>query len=309
MQIQVDFDDKSSWEYLFKVYWVYLKSKLSLTLNELIEAKNPWQGMVALGNKQPTPDKVNNAESRVTYISDDSSKHLELNIPMEQRMLSNQNSLSPEKLITGRNTMVNGCAEWASRDLLEFVGHMRNGDTSFLSQFDVQALLLDYIKINNLRDPRRKSQIVCDFRLKNLFGKPRVGHIEMLKLLEYHFIVKGDTQKNAFIPAGIVGSVATHMGFDHDNDLASNKNKRRRTRKKVEERVFQTNLDEYAAINVHNINLIYLRRKLMENLLEDVEKFQDKVVGSIVRIKVSCNDQKQDIHRLVQVVGIVSNFL
>lgn len=301
--IQVDFDDKSSWEYLFKVYWVYLKSKLSLTLNELIEAKNPWQGMVALDKKQQSPCKINDAEGRVSSISEDSFKHLELKIPKELPILPNQNSLSPEKLITDRNTIVNGCAEWASRDLLEFVGHMRNGDTSFLSQFDVQALLLDYIKINNLRDPRRKSQIVCDFRLKNLFGKPRVGHIEMLKLLEYHFLAKEDTEKNAFIPAGFVGSVATDTGVDHGSDLTSNQNKRRKTRKKVEERASQTNLDEYAAINVHNINLIYLRRNLIENLLEDMEKFQDKIVGSIVRIRVSCNDQKQDIHRLVQVVG------
>lgn len=41
VQVQVDFDDKGSWEYLFKLYWVYLKEKLSLTLCELIQAKNP----------------------------------------------------------------------------------------------------------------------------------------------------------------------------------------------------------------------------------------------------------------------------
>lgn len=41
VQVQVDFDDKGSWEYLFKLYWVCLKEKLSLTLSELIQAKNP----------------------------------------------------------------------------------------------------------------------------------------------------------------------------------------------------------------------------------------------------------------------------
>ncbi|PHU19379.1 Zinc finger CCCH domain-containing protein 44 [Capsicum chinense] len=40
-KVQVDFDDKGSWEYLFKLYWVCLKEKLSLTLSELIQAKNP----------------------------------------------------------------------------------------------------------------------------------------------------------------------------------------------------------------------------------------------------------------------------
>ncbi|KAL0344312.1 UNVERIFIED_CONTAM: Zinc finger CCCH domain-containing protein 44 [Sesamum angustifolium] len=104
--------------------------------------------------------------------------------------------------------------EWASKDLLEFVAHMKNGDTSAISQFDVQTLLLEYIKRNNLRDPHRKSQIICDPRLKNLFGKPRVGHIEMLKLLEYHFLIKEDSQNNSFIPAGFVGSVASDMEVD-----------------------------------------------------------------------------------------------
>ncbi|XP_059285232.1 zinc finger CCCH domain-containing protein 44-like [Lycium ferocissimum] len=40
-KVQVDFDDKGSWEYLFKLYWVYLRDKLSLTVSELIQAKNP----------------------------------------------------------------------------------------------------------------------------------------------------------------------------------------------------------------------------------------------------------------------------
>ncbi|KAE8707116.1 hypothetical protein F3Y22_tig00110387pilonHSYRG00898 [Hibiscus syriacus] len=41
--VQVDFDDPTSWEYLFKVYWVCMKEKLSLTLDELTKAKNPWK--------------------------------------------------------------------------------------------------------------------------------------------------------------------------------------------------------------------------------------------------------------------------
>ncbi|XP_047165561.1 zinc finger CCCH domain-containing protein 44 isoform X2 [Vigna umbellata] len=45
---EVDFDDKSSWEYLFKVYWTYLKEKLSLTIDEILEAKNPCKGVVRL---------------------------------------------------------------------------------------------------------------------------------------------------------------------------------------------------------------------------------------------------------------------
>ncbi|KAG4973407.1 hypothetical protein AAZX31_11G072500 [Glycine max] len=45
---EVDFDDKSSWEYLFKVYWTYLKEKLSLTFDEILQAKNPYKGVARL---------------------------------------------------------------------------------------------------------------------------------------------------------------------------------------------------------------------------------------------------------------------
>ncbi|CAH9065029.1 unnamed protein product [Cuscuta europaea] len=38
-KVHVDFDDKTTWEYLFKVYWIDLKGKLSLTLNDLLLAK------------------------------------------------------------------------------------------------------------------------------------------------------------------------------------------------------------------------------------------------------------------------------
>ncbi|KHN41921.1 Zinc finger CCCH domain-containing protein 44 [Glycine soja] len=45
---EVDFDDKSSWEYLFKVYWTYLKEKLSLTFDEILQAKNPYKGTASI---------------------------------------------------------------------------------------------------------------------------------------------------------------------------------------------------------------------------------------------------------------------
>ncbi|KAL0378369.1 UNVERIFIED_CONTAM: Zinc finger CCCH domain-containing protein 44 [Sesamum radiatum] len=384
MQVQVDFDDKSSWEYLFKVYWVYLKEKLSLTLSELTQAKKPWKDVAAVGCKPQLSDVLRTAVDGKVSISYRSADHLELNKPHIEISLLQSDGLATavssidnhgaklnrdkvedgpsHSLDTVKQNMdevtdepsinkaadeqgikeatykpstekkqdyptivkdsdkpcickITNCkesnkpsidciTEWASKDLLEFVAYMKNGDTSAISQFDVQTLLLEYIKRNNLRDPRRKSQIICDPMLKNLFGKPRVGHIEMLKLLEYHFLIKEDSQNNSFIPAGFVGSAASDMEVDgniYDSSVPSNSRKRK-TRKKSEEKAPQSDLNEYAAIDVHNINLIYLRRNLMEHLIED-NNFNDKVIGSIVRIRISNIDQKPDVYRLVQVVA------
>lgn len=182
--------------------------------------------------------------------------------------------------------------------------HMRNGDKSIVSQFDVQALLLEYIKRNKLRDPRRKSQIICDSRLESLFGKPRVGHFEMLKLLESHFLIKEDSHVDD-LQGSVVDTEASNLEVDGHSDALSRagKDKRRKTRKKGDDRGPQSNLEDYAAIDNHNINLVYLRRNLVEDLIEDTENFHDKVVGSFARIRISGSSQKQDLYRLVQVVG------
>ncbi|KAI8018079.1 Zinc finger CCCH domain-containing protein 44 [Camellia lanceoleosa] len=305
---QVDFDDKSSWEYLFKVYWIYLKEKLSLTLDELTHARNPWKAAASVARKGQSLDVHYGGNDDKGSMAVNPSGHLEANNSnrtKEQPKLPNKgDSLSMDKSISDSGNTSVGSTKWASKELLEFVAHMRNGDTSVLSQFEVQGLLLDHIKTNNLRDPNQKSQIICDLRLGTLFGKPHVDHTEMLKLLESHFLTKEDSQK-IVIRGNVVDSVVSQVEGDGNNDnlLIMGKDTKSKTRRKGEESGPQTNLDEYAAIDVHNINLIYLRRDLMESLIVDNGKFHDKVVGSIVRIRIFSSDQKQDVYRLVQVVG------
>ncbi|RDY03406.1 Zinc finger CCCH domain-containing protein 44, partial [Mucuna pruriens] len=308
---EVDFDDKSSWEYLFKVYWMYLKGKLSLTFDELLRAKNTGKGAAPMSYKVQSPHEL-------YHLRDDKGSGSENScIDIESNNLKNKKPKRQPKLL-GKGDCLdrvtsggdNGVSlpeytKWASKELLEFVAHMKNGDTSLLSQFDVENLLLEYVKKNDLRDPQQKSQVVCDSRLLNLFGKARVGHIEMLKLLESHFLLKDNGPAENTFGAGIINAVASEgEAIDNYNKQSMLVNdKRCKTPKKVDVLVPQNNPDAYAAIDAHNINLIYLRRSLMENLTEDIEKTHEKVVGSFVRIRISSSDQKHDMYRLVQVVG------
>ncbi|CAK8539975.1 unnamed protein product [Lathyrus sativus] len=292
---EVDFDDKTSWEYLFKVYWVYLKADLSLTFDELLRAKNPLKDAAPV---------VQTSHELYHLNKDDKGSGSENScIDIESNNLKNKKSKGPSSGDTG--VSLPECASWASKELLEFVSHMRNGDTSLLSQFDVQNLLLEYIKKNNLRDPQQKSQIVCDSRLVNLFGKARLGYIEMLMLLEPHFLVKDNTRAENTLGAGVSDAVAnekeTMDNYNKQPILVNDK--RGSTSKRDDVPMPQNNQDAYAAINAHNINLIYLRRSLMESLTDDTEKIHEKVAGSFVRIRISSGDQKQDMYRLVQVVG------
>ncbi|KAL9229638.1 hypothetical protein vseg_005086 [Gypsophila vaccaria] len=295
----VDFDDTTSWEYLFKVYWIYLKEKEALTLDQLIRASNPW--------------KVNEVKSiatfkqkaRDTYFSN-SSLRSEANNPKRIKTRKQQplimDSQKIDKAASNKVPGLLGQPDWASKELLEFVAYAKNGDLSTVSEFDVQTLLLDYIKNHNLRDPRQKCQIICDKRLENLFGKERVGHFEMLRLLENHF--KKESSANCVIRGAAMNPLSGLLkeGLTVDSQTPCS-DTRRQIRRNKDDRGRQINLGAFAAIDAHNINLIYLKRGLLETLMLDAEKFHDKVVGSVVRIKLSSNDQKRDMHRLVRVIG------
>ena len=359
--LQVDFDDILSWEYLFKLYWLDLKGKLSLTLEELTNAKNRWNVPTTSARKEKDESSddlydVNNDDDagsdcssrkrrrgnsarkkvrkRCKVDSDCSiaAKKVELpvkdagglptevlnertplpvdtKVPIEQVPLpvdtKEQNERVPlpvDMEVQNEWVPLPVDTKWASPELLEFVGHMRGGDRSFISQFDVQTLLLEYIKKNNLRDPKRKSQIVCDTRLHRLFRKSRVAHFEMLKLLEMHFLMN-ETPKvsdNSQVPINPNLAQVDNNGYS-DMAVKLSPDKRRRMHRKMD-REPQVNLEAYAAIDMHNINLIYVRRSLMEDLIDDAT-FSDKIYGAFVRIKISGVGQKQDIYRLVKVVG------
>ncbi|XP_052191098.1 zinc finger CCCH domain-containing protein 44-like isoform X2 [Diospyros lotus] len=261
---QVDFDDKGSWEYLFKMYWSCLKEKLSLTLDELTRAQNPWKaaGIVACKGKSLDGNygKVSMSHSLSACLE---ANNLKGRMSKEEPNFTNKGDcLTMDKSINGNDNASGGSTKWASKELLEFVAHMKSGDISMLSKFDVQSLLLDYIVKNNLRDPHQKSQIICDLRLRNLFGRQRLGHFDMLKLLEFHFLNGEDAQKDVTQSNTSVTTLSQLEG-NGDND-----------------------------------NLLVIDKDM-----KDSGKFHEKVVGSIVRIRISDNDQKQDKHRLVPVVG------
>ncbi|KAL1199725.1 Zinc finger CCCH domain-containing protein 44 [Cardamine amara subsp. amara] len=299
--VKVDFDDKLSWEYLFKVYWLCQKEDLSLTVDELTRANNPWKEVPCTA---PKVDSRNDHTPYKAYFSDNSA--LDVAVNGTKRRRTSDSSTLPSKLDANNSSNIakklHGDANWATKELLEFVSFMRNGDTSVLSQFDVQGLLLDYIKNKNLRDPLQKSQVLCDQMLVKLFGKQRVGHFEMLKLLEFHFLIQEKPRVEKTTNGGTAHAVPSQIEEDSVHDPTV-RDRKRKMRRKSDSRVQNENLDAYAAIDVHNINLIYLRRKFLESLLDDFNKVHEKVVGTILRIKVSGSDQKLDIHRLVQVVG------
>jgi chromatin remodeling complex protein RSC6 len=55
-----------------------------------------------------------------------------------------------------------------------------------LPRTEVTKKLWDYIKKNNLQDPKNKRNINADAKLKPIFGKSQVNMFEMTKLISKH---------------------------------------------------------------------------------------------------------------------------
>lgn len=343
-QMDVDFDDKDTWWYLFKDYWLNLKEKLSLTFEEISVARRQKVGPSLIIRELPETNDEEEANSDSSpkrrgkkrlkrAAAEDSSKgkrkytkrgsgsrdadedsskgkrkYTKKSTGAKVRKSSKRASSSEhgpkESESVGTSTSSAEEASWASKELLDFVAHMRNGDKSVLSQFEVQNLVLEYVKQENLRDPRGKSYIICDPLLQSLSGKERVGHFEMLKLLESHFLV------TEVAPVDMDGNHGGVVDPDPSQDADGNSeasvvmsSEKRRKSRKYDQKALQTNLDDFAAIDNHNISLIYLRRNLMEELMGDADTFSEKVLGAFVRIRISGIGQRQDIYRLVHIVG------
>lgn len=96
MQVQVDFDDITSWEYLFKMYWVILKEKLSLSMSELTKARKPWKGVARVASEPPLSNIHHSARDENVSIPKRSSEHLEMNKLQEsqnERLMSAVSSI------------------------------------------------------------------------------------------------------------------------------------------------------------------------------------------------------------------------
>ncbi|OIW17195.1 hypothetical protein TanjilG_06773 [Lupinus angustifolius] len=64
----------------------------------------------------------------------------------------------------------------------------------------------------------------------------------------------------------------------------------------------------HASVNAKNINLIYLKESLVQELSKEPESFTNKVVGAFVRVKMDPKDTKQkNSHQLVKVIGVLND--
>ncbi|KAL1191911.1 Zinc finger CCCH domain-containing protein 44 [Cardamine amara subsp. amara] len=249
-KVQVDFDDQGSWEYLFKIYWVSLKEKLSLSLDDLTKARNPWKSSASTASKRRTT-------SRVHEKDDGNSPGVMKASRAKVRKMEAVSvckfgpSLDSNSSLGDRLPPLTSAAAWATDELLDFVGYMKNGDVSVLSKYDVQTLVLEHVRRNNLQNSPQGSEIMCDPKLMRLFRKERVEHFEMLKLLDSHFL----DQERSPVTDTSAGGVTETMSYQVDANRSCdslNKSEQHQDKLNASE---QHQEGESQELNVHHIQV------------------------------------------------------
>ena len=327
--MEVDFEDQETYECLFKEYWGDLKRRLSLAMPELDKDGKPVGGNGSMASQLGSETEEHSENDESDRDQSDESEHDEpeaADAAWRTRKVQ-KNRMGSEKMDEGMEGEVpeemdeeeeeeheaagarpQKFESWASEELLEFIEHMKEDPAKPMSRFAVNKLLWAYIKRNKLQDARKSSQINCDERLKAIFGKESVGQFEMFKHLQVHFPSRGSGEGRRS-KDGVSGeesameedAVGTDAGEDRVGSGGAKE--RRRGRRSADEKFERPNSSEYAAITPKNISLIYLRRALLRDLLDDPE-FDNKVVDTFVRIRVpGISTKTETTYRLVLVTG------
>lgn len=293
---KIDFSDPEN-SYFYE-YWQIIKDKERLTSEQVISAYNRLKsGELYSG----ASDSFESDEGK-----DDSDESEDDSQIRKRKRSKGKVSVANRKVKSSRKEFVG----WGSRPLLEFLASIGKDTTRELSDDAITTIISGYCKENKLFHPERKRKIICDARLKALFGRKSVNKNSVPKLLTIHLAENLDLLEEEF------GS-CSEIEVEEDLEACkrqSNSVKRSHTKEVVgdvqknshtKEVVMNVQESCFASVVPKNIKHVYLRKSLVEELSKQLETFEAKVMGSFVRVRSDPNDYLQkNSHQLVQVSGI-----
>ncbi|KAG7020684.1 Zinc finger CCCH domain-containing protein 44, partial [Cucurbita argyrosperma subsp. argyrosperma] len=161
---------------------------------------------------------------------------------------------------------------WGSKPLIEFLTSIGVDITTQLSQCDVSSIILKYVQERDLIHPIKKKKIICDRNLHLIFKKNTIPLNQIDALLGPHFSHGNDTQRTNNEKKRCLESDSQNGDAKHQKTLSCSQEK------SPNDKAY------FASIVAHNMKLVYLRKSLVEDFLEQPESFEDKVVGSFVKV-------------------------
>ncbi|CAL4900850.1 unnamed protein product [Urochloa decumbens] len=291
---RADFNDRATYEFLFKEYWEIVRDKEGMTLDKLEQAYailKRGQNCKQDPDLEKLPDEERNSDDEFVGQSDDSDEEL------SSRAKLNGTAVKIRSFLKGGKSTRNGFVGWGSKELIEFLSSIGKDTSETLDQFRVAEVVKEYIRQKDLLQKDKKKLVICDDKLQPLFRKSKVKYNRIYYLLENH------------IAANMISEDESLASSEDNSDSVMAKKARVASyQSSAPKRNPEINKSCFASLVRDNINLIYLRRSLVVDLLKEPDTFESKVIGCFVRIKNDPRDytfhMHKKLHQLGQVTGI-----
>ncbi|XP_077224616.1 uncharacterized protein At5g08430-like isoform X3 [Tasmannia lanceolata] len=289
---KIDFADRETYEFLFKEYWELLKEKEGLSLEDLHKADE----LLKKGENREDGFSSDKDEEAVISDVDDMDNEIDDRVPIVEEYEGQ--SLWMKRTLKRINSRKEAFIGWGSKKLIEFLTSIGKNTEEPASPFEVCEIIQDYIRENNLIDPRKKKKVLCDARLHSLFGRKSVNRLKIPNLLEGHFIEN---------------QISESESEDENVSMGHKRLRRSSSNGKTHESVPYTPMEKipevpkycYASVTKSNIELVYLRRSLVANFLKNPETFENNVTDCFVRVKSDPKDYySKNPFQLLQVTGV-----
>ncbi|XP_021772640.1 uncharacterized protein At5g08430-like [Chenopodium quinoa] len=324
---KVDFKDRETYEGLFKEYWDIVKEKEGLTLEDLHDADvqikkdddrdKPHKSHKSRQLHHSDSDESVKEEENKELISDDdhdSDGGDDGDSAVQPVIISNKKK--PKQLPRRRKGPKRiEFVGWASKVLIAFLESIGVDTSKKLSQDDVASLINKYVHENKLFDPDKKKKVLCDVRLRPLIGRKSFSIYKINDALEGHFSENLDKSEGEGYSSGCEEEKASlpikknwwrKLGsFQHKGSLMEKFQQKEAVLEEPKKPIVVSKViySQFATISPQNMKLVYLKRCLVEKLLEQRETFESKVVGSFVKVKSEPFDARLP-YQLLPVKGI-----
>ncbi|KAK4761886.1 hypothetical protein SAY87_029770 [Trapa incisa] len=290
---KLDFNNLDTYECLFKEYWEIIKEREDLTLEDVYSADARLKKGKKSDESVSNVDEPKRSGRKRTIESASESDEGEVKGPRGRGKRS-----------SNKFQEFDG---WGSKPLIHFLNSIGEDTSKELSRLDVDTIICKYIQEKDLRAPGKKKTVYCDDKLYAIFRKKKINKNKMYYFLEPHFkdmVVLSDEDEKVddhITLSGIRGVKATKAcKKPRTSDLD-----RESQQEEVIQEVQRVQESCFAAINVDNLRLVYLRRSFLEELFKQPDTAEGKIVGSFVKTKVDPTYQLfKSSHQLLQVTEV-----
>lgn len=283
---KLDFEDRDTYECLFKEYWEIIKEKEDLNLDHVYSAD-------ILMKK----GKGGKHGSFSAELSDSEEIYESVSESDEDR----SRKKSARKVKGSITIEFEG---WGSKTLINFLKSIGEDTSKELSRWNVDSIISRYIKEKQLFHPEKKKKVICDESLYSVFRKKTLHKNQIYFLLEPHLneVLELSDEEESDDACDL-----SLQEMKRSNSVACKHQRTSYTNRKPREKEVVLNAREscFASINEANIKLIYLRRSLIQELLKQPDSFEGKLVGSFVKVKTDPRDYlHKRPYQLLQVTGV-----